>query len=185
MDRIQPIVDYPVPKTLRQLKTFIGVTSYCRNFVPYFADLAAPLHKLDKKGAIWKWEPEHQNAFDKIKAALQDARVMLIFDPLKPITIQTDASKTGVGAVLLQPDENGHLRPVEYASRRTTLAEQNYNSQESECLAVTWALKRWHAYLQGQKFHIETDNAAIVWLRTKIELTRLALGTLGTHAARI
>ena len=125
-NRIESIVKYPVQKNLRQLKTFIGMSSYCRNFVPYFAAIAVPLHLLDKKGVAWEWTNVHQVAFDTIKAALADARVMQIFDPLKQLTIQADASKTGIGAVLLQPDGEGNLRPIEYDSRRTTPAERNY-----------------------------------------------------------
>jgi hypothetical protein len=169
-ERIKAISDYPTPTNLKQLRRFLGMASWCRNFVEGFANIAAPLTSLQKLNTAWQWTTVEQAAFDTLKNKLQDSSVVTIFDPLKPITVQTDASKDGLGAVLLQPDERGKWQPIEYASRKTTDSESNYASTELECLALVWAVDRWADYLQGQEFLVRTDNAALKWLMGKANL---------------
>ena len=152
--RTKIINEFPEPKTVKSLKRFLGMASWCRNFVKDFAEVASPLHDLEKKGTLWCWGPKEQTAFDEIKKRLVSAESMGIYNPEKPLVVRTDASKFGLGAVLLQEDENGVLRPIEFASRKTNLAERNYHAQELECLAVVWACQRWSDYLQGQRFEL-------------------------------
>ncbi len=170
-ERIRAINEYPVPKNITELARFLGMAGWCRNFVKNFAKIAAPLDSLRKKDAIWFWGDKQQQAFQQLKNALADAKTMGIYNPQKPLVLQTDACGAGLGAVLLQTDDKGKLRPIEYASRKLTLAESKYSSCETECLAVVWAIKKWSDYLSAQKFRIQVDNSALVYLLTKPTLT--------------
>ena len=95
---------------------------------------------------------------------------MAIADPTKQYVVRTDASRDGLGAVLLQEDETGKLRPVAYASRRTTVSEQNYKAYELEALGVVWAVQYWEHYLASRAFRLQTDHQALQWLLDKTDL---------------
>ena len=91
-------------------------------------------------------------------SSLMETPVLLVADPEKPYTLQTDASDRGLGAVLSQVGDKGEEHPVAYASRKLLPREVNYSTIEKECLAVIWALKFFHVYLYGQPFAIQTDH---------------------------
>ena len=118
-DKIQPIRDYPVPKSVKELQSFLGVLGYYRKFVLGYAQIAAPLNELLRKDIPFEWTPARQSAFDTLKSALCE-NVTLSFpdfpaaanDPARRLTIQSDACKTGLGAVLCQRDEQGRMRPI-------------------------------------------------------------------------
>ena len=125
------------------------------------------------KFQYWEWITLHQVASDTIKVALADARVM--HTSVKKLTIQAHASKTSIGVVLLQLGDEGTLRSMKNTSRRTTPANRNYTTRESEYLPLIWALKRRHDQLQGQKFTLETNVGAMTQLRVQTGFTeRLA-----------
>ena len=155
---------------LKSLRSFIGLASYYRRFVPDFARIAQPLHALMKKNVRWSWTAQHEEA----KAALIDklctAPVLAHFNETLETEIQTDASLSGLGAVLSQKSGNG-FRPVSFISRRLTSSESRYASNELECLALVWALKKFKPYVYGSKFTVRTDNSAVKWLCEKKELT--------------
>ncbi|KAH0821183.1 hypothetical protein GEV33_001608 [Tenebrio molitor] len=110
-----------------------------------------------------EWTPEAQEAFQKIKDALVSAPVLSSPDFSKPFVIQTDASDTGLGAVLTQ-DLDGDERVIAYASRSLTKAERNYSVTERECLAVLFALEKFRPYVEGTHFTIVTDHYSLLWL---------------------
>ena len=129
-----------------------------RKFVPGdevldFAALAAPLSDLTRKGQPNKveWGEAQQKAYQSIKALLTKEPVLRLPDRGKTYFLQTDASDSGIGAVLMQKHE-GKLFPVCYASKKLSRAERNYSTIERECLAIVWGLKRFHLYLYGVPF---------------------------------
>ncbi len=131
----------PRPSTKSQVRAFLGLAGYYRCFIPNFSSLAAPLTYLTRKGQPEKvcWSPEAEEAFRKVKTALTSEPVLRAPDFSCPFLLQTDASDTGLGAVLSQIQE-GEEHPVLYISRKLTSAERNYATVEKEALAIKWAV---------------------------------------------
>lgn len=164
-DKVAPIRDYPAPRTVREVRKFVGMTSWYRNFIPNFATRVAPVNKLIRKKQEWIWGPEQQAAFEDIKSCLMQAPTLTRPDFTKPFFLHTDASITGLGAVLMQVDEHGVEHPIAYASRSLHGAEANYTVSEMECLAVIWGIEKFRCYLEGRQFTVVTDHSCLLWLR--------------------
>ena len=125
------------PQSIQQLQSFNGMVNYLKRFSPVLSELTEPLRKLQKSDTVWAWESEQQTAFESTKTALTTLPVLAYFDKNKDHIIQTDASKTGLGAVLLQEGQ-----PVVYASRTLTDTERRYSNIERELLGVVFGLER-------------------------------------------
>ena len=119
--------------------------------------------RLQKSDTVWAWESEQQAAFEKTKTALTTLPVLAYFDKDKDHIIQTDASKTGLGTVLLQEGQ-----PVVYASRTLTDTERRYSNIERELLGVVFGLERLHHYTFGKPITVETDHQPLtsIWKKT-------------------
>jgi len=151
------VTEYPVPKTVKQLQSFLGFVNYYRKFIPNFSEIASSLNKLMKKNTKYIWTNECQVAFETLKKALISPSVLIYPDFNKPFLLTTDASGDALGAVLSQGPPGGD-RPIAYASRSLNSAERNYSTIERELLAMVWATKNFRSYLLGRKFIIYTDH---------------------------
>ena len=177
--KIEAIVKMEPPKNETELRSFLGMVNYLSRYTPALAELRPPLDRLYKKDTVWRWDPEHQRAFDGIKSTVTTLPVLAYFDPRAEHSIQCDASKQGLGAVLLQ---NGH--PVIYASRTLTETEQRYSNIERELLAVVFALERLNHYTAGFRVQVETDHQPLtsIWKKpiasTSARIQRLLLRLL-------
>lgn len=109
------------------------------------------------------WSDICQNAFNALKQALLQSQLLTAPDQKKPFVVQIDASEAGLGAILLQQDVEGELRPLVFTSKTLLPRERNYAAVEKECLAVVWALDKLCSYLWGQWFTIETDHSPLYW----------------------
>lgn len=169
----------PTPTNRKTLRQFLGLCNWLREYVPRYATLAAPLTDLLSTKHKWNWTEEAENAFYQIKQELQKPLVLSRPDPTRTFVLQTDASKEGTAAVLYQERPDGTRDIISYASSRFNPAEQKYHSNEQECLAAVWAIKRYRPYLEGRRFILRTDNRALTWLNTakdqRAKLTRWAL----------
>ena len=154
--KVQSISDWPVPKDLKQLRSFLGLAGYYRKFVRHFAILTRPLTDLLKKGVYFVWTANHDTAFSALKQALMTAPVLALPDFSKPFSIQTDASELGVGAVLLQ---EGH--PLAFVSKALGPRTRGLSTYKKEYLAVLVAVEQWRAYLQHGEFLIYTDQRSL------------------------
>ena len=127
--------------------------------------MAVPLTDLTKKGKpnTLVWESPHERAFKELKERVTISPILRMADLGKPFILRTDASNVGLGAVLLQEHEDGKF-PVAYASRKLLQRERNYSVVEKECLAVVWGVQKFHTYLYGKKFLLETDHMPLVYL---------------------
>lgn len=168
--KIEALTHLQPPKTIHQLRQFIGLASYFRKFVPNFSQVMKPLFLLTTGKATLKWKDEHEQIRQKIISTLTDAPVLMIYDPEHPVELHTDASADGYGAILFQRVDN-KLYVVEYFSKRTTPAESRYHSYELETIAVVNAIKHFRHYLQGRKFTVVTDCNSLKASRNKIDLT--------------
>ena len=168
--------DWPIPETVKQVKSFLGFAGYYRRFISAFSKIAAPLNALthgttaqNRKTAPVSWSPECQQAFDQLKEALLNAPVLAYADFSLPFRLYTDASFEGLGAVLAQV-QGDKERVIAYASRSLHPAErndQNYSSFKLELLALKWAVtEKFKDYLYGAEFVIFTDNNPLVHLET-------------------
>lgn len=156
---------YPPPKNVQELKQFIGFASYYRRFIPKFAEIASPLHRLTQKSVEFGWTIECQKAFEELKQRFTKAPVLAFprFDV--PFRLYTDASDYGIGAVLSQK-QDGAERVIAYASRQLTKTERQQPTTEKEALAMIWSIKQFRQYLFGHKFVLITDHQPLKWLKS-------------------
>ena len=162
-DKIAPILEYPATKNLKQLRRFQGMASWYRKFLPDFATIADRLTHLTKRGVAFVWSEKAPSAFGQIKALIASAPILHgpSFD--HPFVIQTDASDSGLGAVLTQTID-GVDRVLCFASRTMTPAERNNSVTERECLAVLWVICKFRSYVEGCHFTVITDHSSLKWL---------------------
>lgn len=151
-DKTEAVRNFPVPINLKALQRFLGMAGWYHRFVPNFSQIAEPLNALKKKGARFLWSPACQTAFETLKEHLVNPPVLGHPNFHSPFVVYTDASETGLGAVLVQKSDLGNEEVLAFASRSLNPAERNYAATELECLAVVWALEKWRTYLEGRLF---------------------------------
>lgn len=152
-EKVQSIQAWPTPNNVSKVRSFLGIASYYRRFIPRFATLASPLNTLLKKEVPWVWSPECQSAFDRLKECLLTSPVLALPDPSRPYVVASDASKVAIGGVLLQDFGHG-LQPIEYISRTMISAERNYPVHQQELLAVVYCCYTWRHLLLGAQFDV-------------------------------
>ena len=146
------------PQTVKDVRSFLGMAGYYRQCVPNFAKVAAPLVSLTRKHARFAWGREQQEAFDALKSLLVSSKVMAHPDTHKPYKLYTDACDYAVGAILVQVDDQGIERPIQYVSKQLSGAQLNWATIEKEAYAVVHALTKLRPYLYGSQFTIYTDH---------------------------
>lgn len=152
---------FPVPKTIRQVQSFLGLTGYFRKFIEDYSIVAKPITDLLKKDMKFEFSQKQISSFEKLKKLLTDKPILIIFSPDRETELHTDASKIGFGAILMQKSQvDSQFHPVYFYSKKTTPAQANYCSYELEVLAIVGALKKLRVYLLGIEFKIVTDCAA-------------------------
>ena len=164
INKINLVDKWPVPRNLKEFRSFICLCSYYREYVRDFARTAEPLHALTRKGRRYEWSEECPEAFEQLKRDLHETPTLALPTCRDNFILDTDASETGLGAVLSKMVD-GEERPVAFASRLCSAAERNYNVTRRELSAVMFALKTFRQYLLGVKFTIRTDHAALQWLK--------------------
>ena len=173
-DKTQAITDYPIPQNVDQVRSFLGLSGYYRKFIKNYAQISSPLSKLLCKDVPFKWSDEQQKAFNTMKDKLTSSPVLAYPNFTQPFTLYTDASYTGLGAVLTQKN-NGKECPIAYASRLLNKSEKNYSVTHIEALAVVWALKKFRYLIYGYDINVKTDHQALLHLFAGKNLTgRLA-----------
>lgn len=179
-EKIECVLKVPLPKTVTDLRRFVGMASWYRRFISSFAEMAAPLHDLIKgggKGRKLVWNENAINSFHKLKDSLVSAPLLQPPNFDKHFTIFCDASDECIGGVLSQSSEKSpnQDRPVAYVSRKLRGPELNYTVTEKECLAVVFCVEKFLEYIEGTEFTVCTDHAALTWLFKQKDLSgRLA-----------
>ena len=149
--KVAAVAEWPVPQTVSQLRSFLGLANFFRRFMQGYSSMVAPLTSLTGKGdgsLAGLWSDACQRAFDTVKHSLTNAPLLAHPDPNKPYTVISDASVNGTGAVLLQDG-----KPVAYHSHKFSRAEYNWTTGEQELCAVMQALTEWRCYLEGASDH--------------------------------
>lgn len=162
-DKIKAIKHYPIPKTTKEIKGFLGLLGYYRRFINNFSKITKPLTKCLKKGATIEHNEEFVSCFERCKTLLINEPILQYPDFSKPFNLTCDASNVALGCVLSQGPIGKDL-PIAYASRTLNESEQNYSTIEKECLCLVWSTKYFRPYLFGRKFNIITDHKPLQWL---------------------
>ena len=161
-EKVRAVTEWPTPHDASEVREFLGFASYYRQYVLKFADIAASLHQLTKKGVPYIWTPECDSAFNVLKEKLTQAPILayLMFrSGAGQFILATNASNIGIAAVL---EQDGHV--IAYTRRTLSKSEKNYSVIQKECLAIVYATKQFRHYLLGRHFTIVTDHAPLQWL---------------------
>ncbi len=170
--KIDKVLQFERPETLKQLQSFLGLTNYYRKFVKGYQRIAEPLSNLLKQylqkppKQSLNWTSQHQESFELLKTALNTAPILAMPDMNKEFIIQTDASATGLGGVLSQIGDDGKEHPIMYTSKTLTQTQRNYSTIERELLAIIHAVKTFRPFVYGRHFKIITDHCPLSWILT-------------------
>jgi hypothetical protein len=192
-ERTKTIREWPEPRTVGEVRSFIGFINFYRRFIPKFSGIAAPLHELTRKGphqarkgpALRREEKqritlpsEAKIAFQALKDAFTNTPIVAHFDPSRPTRLETDASASAISGILsqlvLRRDGVAEWRPIAFYSRKTSSAEHNYDTHDVELLAIIESLKHWRRFLQGLQapFEVLTDHGNLKGFAQKRDLSQ-------------
>ena len=184
-EKTEAVKNWPTPKSVKEVRKFLGFIGYYRRFIKGFASIARPLNDLlvghptkktkksttvKSKKAPFVWEQRQQQAFEELKDKLVQPPILGYADYNLPFRLHTDASGKGLGAVLYQ-HQDGRDRVIAYASRSLKPAEQNYPAHKLEFLALKWSVtEKFHDYLYGAQVEVVTDNNPLTYVTTSAKL---------------
>ena len=151
--KVEAINKMPKPEDVEGVQRLNGFVNYLAKFLPKLSDVMEPIRRLTRKKVQWQWTNEQDRAFEEVQRLVTEAPVLRYYDPSSELTIQCDASQSGLGAALMQ---NG--RPIEYASRALTDTETRYAQIEKEMLAVVFSLGRFNQYTFGRHVNVQSDH---------------------------
>jgi hypothetical protein len=157
--KVEVIQNWPIPRCVKDVRSFLGMAGYYRKFVAQFGIISKPLTALLKKDNLFVWTDQTNQSFMALKEALARAPVLALPNFTKTFTVETDASGGGIGAVLQQ---DGH--PIAYISRALGPKNLGLSTYEKECLAILFAVEQWRPYLQQGEFIIKTDQQSLTHL---------------------
>ncbi|GAU47914.1 hypothetical protein TSUD_404670, partial [Trifolium subterraneum] len=163
--KVEAVLNWERPRTVSEVRSFLGLAGYYRRFILGFSEIALPLTWLTRKGAAFVWDEFCENSFNLLKQKLTSAPVLVIPDPDKKYVVYCDASNKGLGCVLMQ---EGAV--VAYASRQLKPHEENYPTHDLEFAAIIFALKIWRHHLYGVQFALYSDHKSLRYLFDQKEL---------------
>lgn len=165
-EKIEKIINWPLPKTQKEIKQFLGLVGYYRRFIKDFSKITRPMTKyLKKDSTVELKDPSYVSAFNTLKAILSTDQILTYPQFDHPFILTTDASGFALGAVLSQIQDNVE-KPIAFASRTLSDTESRYATNEKEALAIIWAVNKFKPYLYGQKFTLITDHKPLTFIKT-------------------
>ena len=174
--KVAGVRDWPTPRNVTEVKSFLGFINFYRRFVDNFSHIAKPLNQLSKADVQWSWSPDgpEQTAFDELKRLITSTPILVLPDQTKRFRLETDASAYATGAVLSQLCDDEKWRPVGFVSKSLSDAERNYAIHDKELLSVIRRLEEWRHILEGTKHKIEilNDHQNLTYFRTSQNLNR-------------
>jgi hypothetical protein len=159
--KIKAVMEWEAPTTQTEVRGFLGLAGYYRKFVEGFSSIARPMTQLLKKDKKFEWTPKCEESFQELKKRLVSAPVLTMPDITKNFDVYCDASKLGLGCVLMQEG-----KVIAYLSRQHRPHEENYPTHDLELAAVVLALKTWRHYLMGNRCEIYTDHKSLKYIFT-------------------
>ncbi|XP_058456315.1 uncharacterized protein K02A2.6-like [Malaya genurostris] len=185
-EKVDAIVKMLPPTDISELRSFLGAANFYGKFIHEIHRIRQPLDDLLKKDRKFVWNSQCQNAFDSIKSILQSDLLLTHYDPNLELIVAGDASKTGIGAIIMHRFPDGQMKAI--ALRTLTITEQRYSQVEKEALALVFAVTKFRRMLLGRKFILQTDHQPLlkvfgskkgIPLHTANRLQRWALLLLG------
>ena len=180
-DKVEAVRQFPQPKTIRQLREFLGLVNFYRRFVPKCAHILHPLHSLlaapGTKASDIQWNDQAVDAIRHIKESLANATLLAYPQPGVPQCIMVDASDAAIGAVL-QQKSSGRWQPISFFSRKLSPAERRYSTFGRELLAIYAAIRHFRHYVEGREFFVLTDHKPLTYALRAIN------SDTGAHVAR-
>ncbi|WVZ83642.1 hypothetical protein U9M48_030770 [Paspalum notatum var. saurae] len=164
-EKVRAVSEWQQPTNVTEVRSFLGLAGYYRRFIEGFAKIAGPLFALQKKRAKFQWTTACEKSFQELKAGLTIAPVLVQPDIFRDFVIYCDASRQGLGCVLMQDG-----KVIAYASRKLKDHEQNYPTHDRELAVVVHTLKIWRHYLLGNKCQIFTDHKSLKYISTQADL---------------
>ena len=166
-DKVKAITNLSPPSSVREIRSFLGMTGYYRALIPNYAHIAEPLTGLTRKNIRFKWGPAQRVAFNTLKELLVSSDVMAAPRLDRPFKLYTDASDYAVGGILVQDDDNKVERVIQYISHVLSPTQKKWATIEKEAYAVVYAIEKLRAYLFGADFTVYTDHKPLNSLFTK------------------
>jgi len=168
-EKIKVVKDWPTPKNVTDVQSFLGFINFNRQFIKDFSNKAIPLTKLTRKDTAWDWGTAQQKAFDELKRNCIEPPVLVVFRSDEPLRIETDASDLALGACAKQERE-GKWHPVAYYSRKFSSAEENYDVHDKELMAIVAAIGHWRIYAEScSELTVFSDHKNLTnFLTTKV-----------------
>jgi len=168
LDKIQTISDWPEPRKVKDIQSFLGFANFYRRFIFNYLDIVVPLTRLTQKDAPWNFSEDCRRSFNALKHAFTTTPILTHFIPDTPIIMETDASDYAVAGILSITCADGEIRPVAYYSRTLTALELNYDTHNKELLAIFKAFRNWCHYLEGSASPIDvvTDHKNLEYFST-------------------
>ena len=163
--KVEAVSQWEAPKTVSEIRSFLGLAGYYRKFIEGFSKLALPLTKLTRKGQAFIWDSDCEKGFQELKRRLTSAPILILPNPVESFVVYCDASLLGLGGVLMQ-----NQQVVAYASRQLKVHERNYPTHDLELAAVVFVLKLWRHYLYGSRFEVYSDHKSLKYLFDQKEL---------------
>lgn len=165
ISKIQPVLEYPVPKTIKDIRRLLGLAGFYQKFIPNYSEVTSPISDLLKKNRKkFTWTEEADAALTRLKTLLVAAPVLSNPDFSKTFIIETDSSDLAIGAVLTQ-SVDGERRPIAYFSKKLSSTQRRYSATERECLAVLLSIENFKHFVEGSQFVVQTDAMSLTFLR--------------------
>ena len=152
-EKVRAIKEMNRPQNKKELQTFLGCITYLQKFLPHMSEISAPLRKLLEKEIEWHWDTAQENSFSRLNEMATETPVLAFYSPEDKLTLNVDASFYGLGAVLLQNE-----RPIAYASHALNPTQQKYSQIEKETMAMVFRCEKYHHFVYGRDFEIESDH---------------------------
>jgi len=171
-NKVAGVLNWPVPKTVRDIRKFLGLANYYRRFVKDFAKLARPLNNLTRKEEKWRWGNKQQEAFEQLKQVFMSRPLLVAPDIDKEFRVEADTSNFATGGVLSIKCKDNKWRLVAYISKSLNETERNYEIHDKEMLAVIRCLEAWRHFLEGfrSKFEVWTDHKNLEYFMSNQKL---------------
>lgn len=168
-DKIRDVQACERPKSVSEMKSFLGLVNFMTSFIPDLSEISEPLRRLSGTNCEFEWTDEQEEAFTRVKNTVaENVFKRGFFDENDEIWLYTDASPVGLGAVMVQTKEleNGEkeTRPIAFASKALTEAERRYPQTQREALAVVWGVEKFHFYLIGREFNLVVDHQPLAFI---------------------
>ena len=172
--KIQTIKDWPEPRKVKDVQSFLGFANFYRRFISEYSDIVVPLTRLTRKGTQWNFNDDARKSFEALKSAFTSAPILTHWIPDRPIIVETDASDYALGAILSIETNSREVHPVAFHSCTFSAPELNYDTHDKELLAIFEAFRVWRHFLEGSPTPVDvvTDHKNLEYFCTTKVLTR-------------